>query len=141
MSDAILFGKAAGVDQAAFCFSVAQGETKIDARARGRFDLSEDVVPIERDNGLTWAGLRLFADLKAQLQQGVIDRPQLRFRTGEHFFDVAFGGFEIVIRITDLGSFALSAFGQPPGRVRAQAILGLEPLATRLFVLQALLLY
>src|SRR3954465_7250745 len=57
VGDAVLFGEAAGVDQAAGGGGVLEGEAEVDARRRGRLDLGEDVIAVERHDGRAGAGL------------------------------------------------------------------------------------
>src|SRR5580700_3228621 len=60
VSDAVLLGIAASVDEAALGFSRPQSEAEIDARLRGGLDLREDVMAIERNHGLEGARLHVF---------------------------------------------------------------------------------
>ena len=66
--DAVLLSEAAGVDEAACGLGVLESETEIDARVRGGLDLREDVVAIQRDDGLAGAGLHVLSLFQAEAE-------------------------------------------------------------------------
>ena len=68
VGDAVLLSEAAGVDEAASRFGVLESETEIDARVRGGLDLREDVVAIQRDDGLAGAGLHVLSLFQAKAE-------------------------------------------------------------------------
>lgn len=81
VGDAVSLLQAAGVNQPAGGFRITKRKAQIDACLRCRPDLSEDMIAIERHDGFRRAGLDVPTKAEAQLEQAVLNRPQLRLRT------------------------------------------------------------
>src|SRR6266550_1109167 len=73
MGDAVLFCEAAGVYQLPFRFHVSQSETYVNSGLRGGFDLSEDMVAIQGNDGLARTRLSVFTGFETGFQKRVID--------------------------------------------------------------------
>src|SRR5258705_11219373 len=99
MRDAILFREATGVDQPALRFHISQRETDVDSLIGGGFDLREDVVAIERNDGLAGTSFDIFADLQPHLKHRIVDWSQTILSSGEHSFDVAFVSLGVPIGV------------------------------------------
>jgi len=74
MRNAILLGKASGVDEAPRRLHILQREAQVDPRLSRRFDLSEHMRSIKRNDRLARAGLYVLADTKSQLEQRTLDQ-------------------------------------------------------------------
>ncbi len=123
MSNSILLGKAAGINQSSRWLHVAECETDINSGLRRRFDLRKDMVSVQRNNRLTRTGFGLFANLQAKLQECVVDWSQMCFAAGKHCVDIALSGLQVQIRIPRLLALTLGASCQPPGSVSSELIL------------------
>src|SRR5436190_2056095 len=60
-------GAGARDDEAPLRLHVSESEAHVDAAVRRRVDLREDVLPVERDDGLARARLRVLAHRKPEL--------------------------------------------------------------------------
>src|SRR5882672_9115469 len=134
MGDAIFLGEATGVYQPSLRFHVSQSKSHIDSRARGGFDLGEDMLAIQGNYSLAGTGLNVFTNFEAGFQQRVIDWAKVSLPAREHGFNVSLSRLEVCIRIAYLAALTLSAFRQPPRGVSAQSMFGLQPLAARLLI-------
>ena len=63
-----IFCKAARINQTASRSHLAQCKTQIDTRLSRWFDLSEDVIPVQRNDSLAGTCLGFFTDFQTQLQ-------------------------------------------------------------------------
>src|SRR6185436_19859251 len=82
MRDAILLCEAAGIDQPAGRFHIFQREANVDPRLSRWFYLSEHVIAIERNNGLTRTRLSVLSDIQPKFQKRIINRTQRLLRSG-----------------------------------------------------------
>src|SRR2546425_12991734 len=59
-------------------------------RLRGRFDLREHMIAVQRNNCLARAGFHILAQLQAERQQFIVEGAQAGLWTGEHLLDILF---------------------------------------------------
>ena len=107
-------------------FRVAECEAEVDSRLRRRLDLGDDVIAVERHDRLARADLHVLANRSAELDQLVVQRPEVLF-SHVHGVDVARSEFQVRLRIDGVHAFAERHLGDPPGGVGAEAVLVLEP--------------
>src|SRR5262245_45943091 len=113
MRDAVLFRESAGVDKPAFWFGVFEGQTKIDARSRGWFDLRNDVIAKDGHDRLTGADFHVFAQAQAFLDQGIVKWFEGRLGAGVHSFDVARSGRQVLVGVVIVLATASRAIAKP----------------------------
>src|SRR6266498_394510 len=98
MRDSILLGKPAGVDEPLWCsLCIAQCKTEVDARLGRWLDLGEDMIAIERYDRLARARLCLLANAQTQLQQCVVDWPQMFLLSCEHLLDILLSSLQVSV--------------------------------------------
>jgi hypothetical protein len=131
VSDAILFRESTGVDQPARWLRFAERESEIDSCVGRRPDLREDVLAIERDNGLGWAGLDVLAERQPESKEAIVDRPQCCALARVHRLHVTLGCLEVYGRIQVGESLAGQEVGDPLGVARRESMCGFEPFAAR----------
>src|SRR5882672_4613901 len=113
VSDAVLLGKPTRVNEPPGHLHILQRESKVDPRLSRRFDLSEHMFSIKRNDCLTGASPHVLANTKSQLEQRLIDRAQCFLWAREHFFNVRFGGSKISLGVAVFAAFAFRSLGEP----------------------------
>src|SRR5215470_13152886 len=88
------------------------------------------MVAIQRHDRLARAGFHVISDTEAKRQQAIVKRPQPCFASRVHILDIPLCGLQVLFGVSVFASLAARALGYPPGIIRAQVVLLLEPLAT-----------
>jgi len=76
VGDAVLLRKAAGVDEPPFRRRVFQRQAEVDAGSRRRFDLGDDVLAIDGDDGFAGRDADVVADRSGQFVESIVERAE-----------------------------------------------------------------